>query len=441
MRRHLTAWFFVASLALSVLCVATQISDYRVGSLARQEAQPIYSTNLNDPWNRIFYLLFTRTVETRLTDDFKVDGPFVESSAMGNPALRVTSRTYPRIESGDRAVEPLYPNFFSSKGSEPILTDPGFTELKQALVEACTETTPRTPLARALMQADAWAAYDVVSWSHEYGGQVGEHARTLLPLLNQLIAKLALTSEEIKALPHNYLAGQGAMRMPPLFDENSGWVEVEWLPHRSHDSMGGNRHAARIFLKPPAKPRGFLDEMNQRIRKHNEPLPEGIHGLDGAALLTEVLLIDRGGHVVPSPLISDLQLRTNAKDGQGNFKASTVEEYELSRKLMLTDPASGGFIHRTAEEPAYLPSSGNDFTFASPHMTGAEPKPPVLATLRRRCETCHFESAVFSLMIIPMPGRSNPPVRQLRSADDEHALYVAGEKTKQPDFQSLHLGR
>ena len=41
-------------------------SDYRTGSLAKQEVQAIYGTDPRDPWNRIFYYLFTRTVDLRL---------------------------------------------------------------------------------------------------------------------------------------------------------------------------------------------------------------------------------------------------------------------------------------------------------------------------------------------------------------------------------------
>jgi len=440
MLRPLTAFVVLAS----VCAIATDIADYRAGSLARFEPQPIYSADLHDSWNRIFFLLFTRAVATRLSDDFKVEGPFVSAIAMGNPSLQATSRTVERIESGDRAIDPLYPNFFSSKGSEPILLDPGFTELKQALQQACAETAPRPPLERALMQADVWAAYDIVSWSRESEGAMGDHARTLLPLLGQFITKLALADEEIAALPRNYLAAQSSQNLPHLFDQTSGWMEIEWFPGRSHDEEGENRHAARVFLKPPGNARSFLDHVNRRIRKRRRDeivLPEGIKSLNGAALITQVLLIDRKGRVVPSPLISDLQLRTVARDAQGNFKGSTVEEYELSRQLMLSDPSSGGFVHRTADEPAYLPASGNDFTFAARMIAEREPKPPILATLRRRCDSCHDGTTVFTFSIIQIPGRPSPPLRVLHPADDERAVYVAKRKMQDKTFQSLQLGR
>lgn len=429
------------SVLVSICCVATNIADYRAGSLPRLEPQAIYSADLHDPWNRIFYLLFTRKVETRLSDDFTSAGPFVSADSMGNPSLQATSRTVERIESGDRAIDPLYPNFLSSKGSEAILSDPGFSELKQALQEACTETIPRPPLQRALMQSDVWAAYDTLGWARRANGPQGDHAHVLFPLLAQFIAKLAQTDEEIAALPHNYRTAQTSQNLPRLFDENSGWIEVEWSPGRSHDEMGGNRHAARIFLKPVKKPESFLNDVNRSIRKHDPPLPEGIRSLNGAALITEVLLIDRIGRVVPSPLISDLQLRTVARDQHDNFKASTVDEYELSRQLILKDPSSSGFVPRTADEPAYLPASGNDFTFASTMITERERTPPILGTLRHRCDSCHFEASVFTFQQIQIPGLPSHPLRMLHPADDERAMYVAQRKMLSESFNSLHLGR
>src|SRR5438105_3245941 len=44
--------------------------DYRAGSLAKDGAQAVYAADPDDAWNRIFYVLFTRTVRTRLSNDF-----------------------------------------------------------------------------------------------------------------------------------------------------------------------------------------------------------------------------------------------------------------------------------------------------------------------------------------------------------------------------------
>jgi hypothetical protein len=43
------------------------------------------------------------------------------------------------------------------------LVDRQFGELEQALRDALAESAPRPPLHRALMQADVWGAYDILS--------------------------------------------------------------------------------------------------------------------------------------------------------------------------------------------------------------------------------------------------------------------------------------
>ena len=39
------------------------------GSLARREPQAVYSPDPADPWNQTFFLLFTRTIQSRVIAD------------------------------------------------------------------------------------------------------------------------------------------------------------------------------------------------------------------------------------------------------------------------------------------------------------------------------------------------------------------------------------
>jgi hypothetical protein len=77
----------------------------RRGSLTRYEPQAIYPPDAADPWNQVFYLLFTRTLETRLVADGS------ELFMAGDRRLTLSPRTVTRIESGDRAADPLYPSW------------------------------------------------------------------------------------------------------------------------------------------------------------------------------------------------------------------------------------------------------------------------------------------------------------------------------------------
>jgi hypothetical protein len=440
MRRSASGWLFLLVMAMS--CIAKDTPDYRAGSLAKQEVQAIYAADPEDSWNRIFYFLFTRSVELRLTNDFKEGGPFSPIAVMGNNSLPVTTRTFQRIEAGDRAVDPLYPSFLTAKGAEFVLVDPQFSALKGALLEACAETAARPPLQRALMQSDVWAAYDILRRVQGHRGQFGSRARELLSLLGRFIDKLALSSQEIASLPRNYQSAQRHSELPNLFDQRAGWMEVEWFFTREHDRSVDDRRAVRVFLKPTGAPERILAEANARIKRNQDPLPDQSNGLEEAALVTGGLLIDRTGHAVASPLTFEVQLRTFVKNAQGKTKSTTVVQYELSRKALLADPASGGLIRITADEPAYLPSSGNDYSFASPMFEENSVSTPVLGNLRRRCESCHGSNATSILTFLMHAGPNTaPPVRRLRPRKNEHADRVAQEKMKGADFRSLQQWR
>src|SRR5215472_5506305 len=97
--------------------------DYRSGSLSKNEPQAIYSSDPRDSWNRIFYCLFTRTVKTRLAKDFPEGAPFAPLEMMGHRDMQASKNLFERIESGDRAIDPLYPSFFTSIGPSQALEE------------------------------------------------------------------------------------------------------------------------------------------------------------------------------------------------------------------------------------------------------------------------------------------------------------------------------
>jgi len=131
-------------------------------ALARSP-EPIYSPDPHDPWNRFFYFLFSRRVQTRLSDDFSEGAPFrQEVEREGGGGIRVSTRVFERNEICDRAIDPLYPSFEVGAGSRLVLSDPAYSEFAGAMREALSERVQRPVIARALMQSDLWAAYDVL---------------------------------------------------------------------------------------------------------------------------------------------------------------------------------------------------------------------------------------------------------------------------------------
>src|SRR5437868_11503392 len=307
-----------------------------------------------------------------MSSDFPEADPFTTLNGQGFPDApnsQVSTRTFERLEIGDRAIEPLYPSFLTNVGVMKVLTEPGYSNLKRGLTDALNEKAERTPLARALMQSDLWAAYDAVYRAYVDAGQDGQEfddkKGKLLSLLGALIKKVALTPAEISALPHNASALPNSHHAPDFFAPGSGWIEVEYMPKREHDEVVQFRRAARIFVKPLSERVDKLQFL-QAIRVDGlDPALTPAKHIEGVALAIQDLLIDSEGRIVPSPLIQDVQIRRFTHDEKGKVIKTDLREYELSRKALLTNPLGDGFSELDEGSEVFAPSSGNDYNFAS----------------------------------------------------------------------------
>jgi hypothetical protein len=145
-----------------------------------------------------------------------------------------------------------------------------------------------------------------------------------------------------------------------VFAAESTWLEVVWFLERVHEEFSDYRRVARVFVKPAAQPADKLAFLNGLRQASNVA-----EKLDSVALVIQGLLIDRTGNVTPTPLTCEVEVRRFLKGRDGKVVRAEVHQYELSRRLLLGDPKSGGFeaIDRTA--PTYLASAGNDLDLAS----------------------------------------------------------------------------
>jgi hypothetical protein len=403
--------------------------------------EAIYSSNPNDSWNRIFYYLFSRRVDARLTTEFPEGTPFREMEGlMGSPELQVSTRIFERKETGDRAIDPLYPSFLSDAGARLVLSDPTYAEFRKALEEALQANTQRSAMARAIMQNDLWSAYDILYRYKDYKengeNELAEHRLEVLRLLGRLIRKIALTPEEIRSLPDNYSIARTKYALPDLFGRNSGWVEVRWFPQRLHDESVDSRRVTRVFLKPARPPQDMQKFLNDFRRREGNPAAV----LDGVALVIQPLVIDTQGWLKPAGVSTDVQFRLFEKTRKGVFQKTQIGVYEVSRKQLLSQPESGGMVEEAESEPAYL-SGGNDYTFASPQSSNGEPSTPLVVRLRTRCASCHGDKDLtnvmtFAMILSPKEGLG-PPVRQLNPAAREAADFVISQKTKGEAWKTL----
>lgn len=410
-------------------------------SLARDEAQAIYAPDVTDSWNRIFYLLFTRQIRSRLLAEHAMP---VE---MAHERLALSERRVTRIESGDRGIDPLYPSWtwmgssafdMSPDSRWRILLEPRYPQFVKALKTVPASAAERSPLARALMQADLWAVYDMLHTvplmrPGTRGSTPDTVLRTqrieeLMPLLAGAIRALALTRAEIEALPDNYAAGARAGELPALFSRESGWMEVRSFHERMHESAAMNRRVTRVFVKPAERPRSeaaFLKGLSQGQGQSDS--------VGAAALVIQVLLIAADGAVVPSPITNEVQIRAAASDPGISPAGRQILQYELSRRRLLSAPRQAGLVLLDELAPAYLPIAGNDFSFATPPRMDGD---PVVVPLRSRCVVCHGEGLgkLFTFAKI-----EKPRVERLPASEPSHARDVAARKMTREDFRSLKL--
>jgi hypothetical protein len=403
-------------------------------SLPVDAPQPIYSADSADTWNRIFHALFTRPVRARLTEEFAGAGPFERTpDVMGFPTLAVSMRTFGRIEGGDRAIEPLYqsPADTGPSAASSVLAEPRFTRLKLALADALNEDQRRPPLGRALMQADLWAAHDVLTAYPPPDDAVRERTEQHLAPLARLVKRLALTRREIEELPDNYAIAR--LSFDP-FAADGGWVEVEYLPERIHDVAADLRRATRVFVKPASPPRdrhAWLDGLRADFGR------SATRELDAVALVVQLLLIDGDGVVVPTRLTYEVQVRSFPKGEDVAAKEAGLFVAELSRKALLLDPRSGGLRPIGERSPSYLPGAGNDYAFAPRHSGRGTRPEPILAPLRKRCQSCHGPDTDILLTFLFHHVDPPRPVRLLGTAANKHAHAVAAGKKRREDFREL----
>ncbi|HYT75827.1 MAG TPA: hypothetical protein VEL79_13825 [Vicinamibacterales bacterium] len=422
--------------ALAVLGLAMPIAQSPM-PIAPRNLPRIYSADPTDPWNRLFAVLLTRRFQVRFTSEFADRGPFdAERDPFrlfsGQPRLRASARTFDRYEEGDRAVDALYPAFLNQIGPRDALKEPLHGELVSALTAALADRTERSPVARVLMQADLWSAYDPLA-SIQYGrgdGAVRTAAGELTTLLARLVGRLALTPREIATLPNNYEDARRATSLPDLFRRDGEWMEIVWGEFRMHDAEEAFRRSARVFVRPgvrPSDPASFL------MAATKEPRPIL---LSAVALVMQAIAIDTSGQAVPTPLVSDVQIRTFARDGSSAVTTKT-DEYELSRRKLLSDRSSGGFLHFGDGSEAYVAVAGNDYGFATPAMGPPRETEPTICTLRTRCLACHGPDGTHMMSFAVQDPRRMPPPRVLPQPNDERARYVAQQKEARDDFKHL----
>jgi hypothetical protein len=115
-------------------------------------------------------------------------------------------------------------------------------------------------------------------------------------------------------------------------------------------------------------------------------------------------------------------------------KRTVAAEHELSRKAMLALERTRGVRTFRGADPAYLPSGGTDYGFASPQLSPV--REPILGTLDSRCAACHGIGP--HLFTFSLTGaQDDRRVRLLTQPNQDRALYVAAQKKTREDYKRL----
>jgi hypothetical protein len=210
-------------------------------------------------------------------------------------------------------------------------------------------------------------------------------------------------------------------------------MEIEMFAERLHDDAADFRRAARVFIHPAAK--ADKQTILAQLRTDVNPASE----LDGLVLIMQDLLIDNRGMILPSPIIRDVQIRKFTTGANERLATSEIQQFELSRRNLLTRSTAGGMISYSEKSPAYLADAGNDYTFASAITSDdrQDRSTAVLTTLRGRCESCHGHMVNAFFTLSTHEALPRPPIARLDVSANKRALYVAGRKIARDDFRAL----
>ena len=167
-----------------------------------------------------------------------------------------------------------------------LLEEPRYSELLELLDEflASSSISAVDPVKRAVFQNDLWTAFDACA-RFEAASAQAKRAHALQIGLARAIEKLALTAQEIKALPDNYAAAvqsgafaknddparRGEAFLPgELFDANGPWVQVAAAPEdqvtgRVHVETVSGRSGFEVYIRLPGgrqETLAYLDRLN-----------------------------------------------------------------------------------------------------------------------------------------------------------------------------------
>lgn len=305
---------------------------------------------------------------------------------------------------------------------------------------------------KALVQNALWQVYDYMTL--DFAEQ--RDARVALrPKLAAAIRHLGFSPAELAALPDN-LATAENRDLPQLFARDSAWITLskkDEKPVAAAHLMQLDASAFIVFYKhPDGRPAGLklLDELakvpfplarNERgdtfFQADAIPvkLPEGMQ----VALLRRMLLVDREGHIVATPITQTRQIRTRderilLQRERMLYNADTqMQEFHFDRaKYLAGEKDSLVAVKPDDREPLVFQAHGYD-AYDTKELRSPHPK------VLEQCAACHRDPGAASLhsftRFFSGTAKENPGLRE--STINRETAVTIKDLTGRDDWKEL----
>lgn len=389
------------------------------GSLKTDRPLAIYDDDPQHLWNRLFAAFYTRTSNIAAGD--------------GGGVVK-------RIEGGD------YIDFLAWGGSEywsQASTTKRLNALLDEFLDKSGSDQVHSPLKRALLLRDLWAAYDFyVGQNMRRAGSLKTRERRdeVCQKLALAIQSLALPADSIQKLPDNYAAAIHSGEFPPrqdfeasndylpagLFNDPDEWVEIDFHQPNIHEDLYDRfitlharayrgRSYFRIFYRFPggrSSLTAYLKKLDRvgvdwrqaaqdgfiLLKKDAPQIPVGTE----VALVQFMMVLDDELRPTPTKIVESIRHRTfRNTDGVSVPPTNTglgmhVREYTLKRRMLFDDLDRGGL----AREPDDLPLYRIIFQPDDAPDWGTDKR----KVLFQQCADCHMSPKANRVGVHSMPS-------------------------------------
>ena len=381
----------------------------------------VYDPDRQHLWNRVFHLLYDR-------------------------------KTTNGVEYGRDSLDPLYWSettyLLEGASHEPAI------QLLDEFLTTNGKTLMTDPLKRAMFQRDLWAIFEWLAYKLAFNPiDYLDQGQALQVRLAQIMRRVALTQEEIHALPDNYLLAvrsqvfakqfseqtpETAFLPPDLFSSTGGWVllgrEGGLMAEAHLQYPFSGRSTFLVFLRVPGGRQATLDYFNAlREAKSYRQAPYPPPGTE-VALVRRMMLIDQSGSIVLSPVVESIQLRHFTES-----RGQVFYEFTVNRELLFANQSGGFYSVKPGDRdfPLFFSHGVDWFEFAPEEIE--QERPETLQT----CPSCHLgngasgTASILSFSRFRFDLEDQPKVVLNLTTPEAEARQVIEWKLKQNSWQEL----